>query len=257
MWFDSVDPRDPLQITEGVYGALLRQYLPSDVTIWGWALYGNDRTKGWETSPVAEKTPEFGGRVQGPVAGGELAFTTHHRRADLSKGLISDVDLENPVAQEGRYALDGKWDLGVGVWFEGVLTHQAGADVARPDQRALNVGADYTFGAGNGLYVLGEYFVLEQSRGVFSKGEGSRIVAVSLRYPIGLLDTLSGIFYVDSSRHDTYRFVNWQRSYDRWQFHVMGFWNPEQSAIYQGQLARSGQSPLTGRGVQIMAVFNH
>jgi hypothetical protein len=257
MWFDSVDPRDPLQITEGVYGALLRHYLPSNVTVWGWGLYGNNRTKGWETSPVAEKTPEFGGRLQAPVANGELAFTTHHRRTDFSKGLTTDGDLENPVAQEGRYALDGKWDLGIGIWFEAMLTHQTRADVAGPDQRALNVGADYTFGAGNGLHVLGEYFVLEQSRGVFGKGEASRFVAVSVRYPIGLLDTLSGILYVDSSRDDAYRSVNWQRTYDRWQFYVMGFWNPEHRAIYQGQLAREGQSPLTGRGLQVMAVFNH
>jgi hypothetical protein len=84
-----------------------------------------------------------------------------------------------------------------------------------------------------------------------------RLAAVSLRYPIGLLDTLSGILYVDSSRRDAYRFINWQRSYDRWQFYVMGFWNPQQRAIYQGHLGSSGQSPLTGRGLQIMAVFNH
>src|SRR6188474_3845952 len=38
MWFDSVDPRDPLQITDGVYGVLLRQYLPNNVTIWEWGL---------------------------------------------------------------------------------------------------------------------------------------------------------------------------------------------------------------------------
>jgi hypothetical protein len=257
MWFDSVDPRDPLQITDGVYGALLRHYLPNNVTVWAWGLYGNNRPKGWETSPAAGKIPEFGGRVHVPVSKGELAFTTHHRRTDFSKGLTSDLDLENPVAQEGRYALDGKWDLGIGIWFEGVLTHQTRADLAAPDQGALNVGADYTFGAGNGLHILGEYFVLEQSRGVFGESEGLRLAAVSLRYPIGLLDTLSAILYVDSSRHDAYRFINWQRSYDRWQFYVMGFWNPQQRAIYQGHLGGSGQSPLTGRGLQIMAVFNH
>lgn len=257
MWFDSVDPRDPLQITDGVYGALLRHYLPSNVTVWAWGLYGNERQKGWETSPTDEKRPEFGGRVQVPVSKGELAFTTHHRRADFSKGPMTDIDLENPFAQEGRYALDGKWDVGIGIWFEGVLTHQTHPGLATPDQKALNVGADYTFGAGNGLHILGEYFVLEQSRGALNEGKESRFAAVSLHYPIGLLDTVSTILYVDPSRDVAYRFINWQRSYDRWQFYVMGFWNPQQGAIYQGQVARSGQSPLTGRGLQIMAVFNH
>jgi hypothetical protein len=273
MWFDSVDPRDPLQITDGVNGVLLRYYLPNDATVWAWGLYGNNRPKGWETSPTREKTPEFGGRVQVPVSKGAMAFTTHHRRADLSKGLVSDVGFESPVAQESRYALDGKWDLGIGLWFEGVLSHQRNPDLARPDQRALNIGADYTFGVGNGLHVLGEYFLLENARGVLGKGEGTRLSAALLSYPVGLLDTVSGILYVDWRRGDAYRFVSWQRSYDRWQFYGMGFWNPQQAAIYQGQTGQNagpgraispaqpgqiaGQSPLAGRGVQVMAVFHH
>jgi hypothetical protein len=257
MWFDSVDPRDPLQITDGVYGVLLRQYLPNNITIWEWGLYGNDRPKGWEIDPTAEKRPEFGGRFQVPVSRGQLAFTTHHRRAAFSEGAIAEGDLEHAVTQEGRYALDGKWDVGIGLWFEGVITDQTRADIDRPDQRALNVGADYTFALGNGLHVLGEYFVLEQSRGVFGEGEGATLGAVSLRYPIGLLDTMSAIFYLDATRDATYRFLSWQRSYDRWQFYLMGFWNPRQSAIHQGQVTDAGQNPLTGRGVQIMAVFNH
>ena len=257
MWFDSVDPRDPLQITDGVYGVLLRQYLPNNVTIWEWGLYGNDRRKGWEIDPTAEKRPELGGRVEVPVSRGRLAFTTHHRRAEFSQRPTADGDLERGVTQEGRYALDGKWDAGIGLWFEAVVTDQTRADIDRPDQRALNVGADYTFPVGEGLHVLGEYFVLEQSRGVFGAGEGATLGAVSLRYPIGLLDSLSAIFYLDATRDDTYRFITWQRSYDRWQFYVMGFWNPQQSAIYQGQVTDAGQSYFTGRGVQIMAVFNH
>ena len=35
-WFDSVDPRDPLQITEGVYALLVREYLPRNFTVWVW-----------------------------------------------------------------------------------------------------------------------------------------------------------------------------------------------------------------------------
>ena len=62
---------------------------------------------------------------------------------------------------------------------------------------------------------------------------------------------------MDTTRTDVYRFVNWQRSYDRWQFYVMGFWNPRQRAIVSQSATSVGRSPLTGRGVQIMAVFNH
>jgi len=258
MWFDSVDPRDPLQITDGVYGALLRFYLPNNTTIWTWGLYGNSGLKGWETSPTHDRTPEYGGRVEVPVPRGQFAFTTHHRRADLSRGQTGNLDLASLVTPENRYALDGKWDLGIGLWFESMLSHQSQPDLARPDQRALNIGADYTFGVGNGLHVLGEFFRLETSNGIFGQGEGAKLSAVSIRYPVGLLDAVSGIVYFDSVRQDAYRFVSWQRSYDRWQFYVMGFWNPRQAAILQpGQTVGAGRSPLAGRGIQVMAVFNH
>jgi hypothetical protein len=258
MWFDSVDPRDPLQITDGVYGALLRFYLPNNATIWTWGLYGNSGLKGWETSPTQTKTPEYGGRVEIPVPRGQFAFTTHHRRADVSGGLTGNLDPASLVTPENRYALDGKWDLGIGLWFESMVSHQSQPDLVRPDQRALDIGADYTFGVGNGLHVLGEFFQLEASHGIFGQGEGATLSAASIRYPVGLLDAVSGIVYLDSVRHDAYRFVSWQRSYDRWQFYVMGFWNPRQAAILQpGQTVAAGRSPLAGRGFQVMAVFNH
>jgi hypothetical protein len=258
MWFDSVDPRDPLQITEGVYGVLPRFYLPNEITVWAWGLYGSDRLKGWEAFGTREGTPELGGRVQVPLFNGALAFTTHHRRADLSTGIAPIDDRDDAVAPEGRYAVDGKWDVGIGLWFEGVWTHQHHAALGSTDQTALNVGADYTFGVGNGLYVLAEYFRLEQSRGFPGSAPAATLGAGMVRYPLGLLDSLSGIVYIDSTRDETYRFVSWQRSYDRWQFFVMGFWNPVRAAIPQDQQrTRTGQSPLIGRGVQLMAVFNH
>ena len=259
MWFDSVDPRDPLQITDGVYGGLFRYYLPNKATIWAWGLYGNTSLKGSEANPTREHTPEFGGRFEAPVPRGQLAFTTHHREADLSRGLVGSIDRQSPFTPEHRYGLDGKWDVGIGLWFEGMVSHQTESSVARPDQRALDVGVDYTFGLGNGLYVLGEYFIFDSSRGVFGPGEGARLVAATtLRYPIGLLDAVSGIVYFDRVRSESYRFVSWQRTYDRWQFYLMGFWNPPQAAIQPGGGGQSvGQSPLSGRGVQMIAVFNH
>jgi hypothetical protein len=255
MWFDSVDPRDPLQITDGVYGILFRSFLPNNVTVWTWGLYGNERIKGLEINPTADRTPEFGGRVQLPVWKGELAATTHHRRTDLSRGPLP-MTVERPVVQEHRYALDGKWDLGVGLWFEGVLMHQRHPEFDRPDQNALTVGADYTFGVGNGLNVLGEYFVVERSAGTLASTAISSLSAASFRYPLGVLDTFFGIVYYDADRDDTYRFLTWQRSYDRWQFHVMGFWNPLAASILPGQQT-VGPSPFSGRGFQLLLVFNH
>ena len=75
MWFDRIDPRDPLQLTDGVYAALARYYFLNNANIWLWFLYGNDETKGWEFLPTSEKKPEFGGRIQFPVYTGETGIS--------------------------------------------------------------------------------------------------------------------------------------------------------------------------------------
>ena len=43
------------------------------------------------------------------------------------------------------------------------------AGLSSADSAALTLGADYTFGVGNGLHVLGEYFVQETSREMFGE----------------------------------------------------------------------------------------
>ena len=67
MWFDQIDPRDPLQLTDGVYGLLGRYYFQNNANAWLWVLWGNDKIKGWETVPSVAKIPELGGRMQFPV----------------------------------------------------------------------------------------------------------------------------------------------------------------------------------------------
>ena len=51
-WFDEVDPRDPLQLTDGVWGGLARYYFLNNTNIWIWVLYGTDRPKGMELMEV-------------------------------------------------------------------------------------------------------------------------------------------------------------------------------------------------------------
>lgn len=70
MWFDRIDPRDPLQITDGVTGLMVKYTFQDNANVWAWGLYGNDDPKGWESAPTAPKRPEFGGRVQLPVPKG-------------------------------------------------------------------------------------------------------------------------------------------------------------------------------------------
>ncbi len=254
MWFDRLDPRDPLQITDGVYGLLLRYYFLNNTNIWLWGLYGNDDPKGWELLPTAPKRPELGGRIQTPLGKGELAFSFHHRKASLKVQKDSSSALASSLIPENRYALDGKWDLGVGVWFEAAFIHQDDERLPYARQRSFVIGMDYTFDLGNGLHVLGEYFEYTSGTSTWSDEEAARFFAVSLAYPIGLLDSLTGIVYYDRENRDIYSFFRWQRTYDRWNFHLMAFWNPERFQIYRAQ---AGANLFAGKGIQVMAVFHY
>jgi hypothetical protein len=248
MWFDRIDPRDPLQLSAGVYGLLLRYYFKGDANIWLWGLCGNPDTKGWETRPTADDTPEFGGRFQAPLFAGEAGITVHFRRPDPG----SAAGAFRP--RESRFALDGKWDLGVGLWAEATFIHQDDPGTSSPWQQSFALGVDYTFKLGNGLYLLAEHFCSQGATSIFGLGENEMSFSALLaRYPLGLLDNLGSVIYFDWRHDQMYSFANWQRTYDRWQFHVMVFWNPRQAQIIQVQ---SGNNLFGGRGFQLMAVWN-
>ena len=255
MWFDSLDPRDPLQITDGVYGLLLRYYTRGNANFWAWGLYGNDERRGWDIAPSDKKAPEFGGRVQVPLFKGEVAATYHRRKAAID-GLAPIMDPLNPLpvppVPEDRVAVDGKWDIGVGVWFEGTLIHQKTILLPLPYQRALTLGLDYTFGLGNGLNALAEQFWLESSPRAFGPGDGLSFSGLLLRYPLGILDEITGIFYYDWKNRSVYRFAGWKRTYDSLSLNLMLFWNPQELLVFQGQ---PGSTSFAGTGFQLLFAF--
>jgi hypothetical protein len=254
MWFDRIDPNDPLQLTDGVYGLLLKYTFLNNTNIWVWGLYGNDDPKGWETVPSERKSPEYGGRLQVPFLAGELALSYHHRRMNTQASLIPLPAEEKQAVPENRIGLDGKWDIGAGVWFEAVLAHQDFASYRLKYQKYLNFGLDYTFGLGNGLHFLTEYLAVDSSEKAFASEESIRFSAVSLDYPLGLLDRIKAMVFYSWKTKDWYRFFTWQRVYDKWSFYVIAFWNPEEYRIYASQ---RGKNFFAGKGIQIMAVFNH
>ena len=261
MWFDKIDPRDPLQLTDGVYGLLLRYYFLDNANVWLWGLYGNNDTKGWEVVPTYRKSAEFGGRIQTPLWDGELGATYHHRDADFTDLLGIPPLMLNTHVPENRFALDGKWDIGIGAWFEAALIHDQIDLSGLKYQRQWTLGADYTFDIGNGLTALTEYFSSDNPELPLASANGIRFSAVSLNYPLGLIDRISGILYRDWSNHEWYRLITLQRTYDNWMIYLLGFWNPDNIRLYGTQASiTSGQaisSPFAGTGIQLMVVFNH
>jgi len=253
MWFDQIDPRDPLQLTDGVWGILGRYYFLNNANIWVWGLIGNDQRKGWEVIPSVKNKPEFGFRVQLPVPGGELATTYHYRVADAEK-VFQVPHGEKTQIREKRLALDGKFDYVVGFWFEAALTHQ---EIHIPEleySHALNLGLDYTFGLGNGLNMMTEYFTYGSSEKPLSSGESVHFSVLSANYSFNIINNLNGILFYDWTNKEFYNFINWSWQYDKWSFYIMGFWNPQRFNLYQGL---EGSNLYAGRGLQFMVVFNH
>ncbi len=254
MWFDRIDPRDPLQLTDGVYAILGRYYFLNNANIWLWGLYGNESTKGWEVIPGNRKRPEYGGRIQFPALKGEIALSYHNREVDYSKSVFDTTIIDLPNSNENRLGLDGRWDIGVGLWFESTLIHKDIPKTNLPWQQQINIGIDYTFGIGNGLNVINEFLWVSASQSAFQPKNSISFSAMALMYPIGLLDNITAMIFYDWTNNDWYRFINWQRQYDKISLYLMVFWNPDEFGIYQNV---GDNNLFTGTGLQFMFVYNY
>ena len=245
MWFDQIDPTDPLKLTTGVYSVLLKYYFLNNANIWIWGMYGNDERKGLDSFITKDNTPEFGGRIQYPVLGGELAFTGHHRQVSISNDHMV-------FGNENRFALDGKWDVGVGMWFEASYGLIDNDDIFKEEKYLATLGMDYTFSIGNGLNAATEFFIINVDASYIDKRVDMYFSTLQLSYPISILDNLSMMQYYDWNGN-LYNFFNWNRTYDAISFNLMAFWNPEIMMI-------PGQESVNlfgGKGLQFMLIWNH
>jgi hypothetical protein len=247
-----MDPRDPLQLTDGVWGLLARYYFLNNANIWLWGLYGNNERRGWETVPVNKKIPEFGGRLQLPVPGGEAAISYHHRVAD-SRDMGTEITPFERIP-ENRFGFDAKWDLKAGLWLECSFTHKSKDIGILTNQLIMNAGIDYTFPAGNGLYAAFEQLLVTYDEKPFSFSNKTSFSMMTLSYPIGLFDKLSAIVYYNWTGNNVYSFLNWQRQFDNVMLYLMAYWNPES---FQLPAQTSSQNIFAGKGIQLMFVFNH
>lgn len=257
MWFDRIDPRDPLQFTDGVWGLLGRYYFLNNMNVWVWGLYGNEEPSVWEVVQTNRKIPEFGGRLQVPVPKGEMGLTYHHRTAD-SRQLGELLEQHqwsayNKIPEE-RVGLDGKWDVVLGLWFEATWTHKARDLDIFTNQHLFNVGADYTFGVGNGLNVVMEHLVISQNKKAFAFDAPINFTGASISYPFGLSDNLNAIVYYEWLSKSFYNFLSWKKQFNRITLYSMVYWNPE---INRLPLSRDSNNLMGGRGIQIMLVYNH
>jgi len=252
MWFDEMDVRDPLQLTNGVYGGLARYYFSNNANIWLWTLLGNKKPKGYESIGTAQWQPEVGGRVQIPAGPGELALSTNFRNVDVHNVLLTAP--EKTLLSEKRIGLDGKWDLGIGLWFESSVTKLDANTYNLPIvQDSWNLGADYTFGVGSGLGMTLEYFRYHSGDRFLVDGMAVNVIGSMFTYPVSVLDNVSAMVFYIPGNNLVFNYVNWTRTYDNWTLYAIGYWNPSTPlTISQSQ----GKNLFTGKGLQLMVNYN-
>jgi hypothetical protein len=252
MWFDQVDPRDPLQLTDGVWGVLGRYYFLNNTTLWLWTLHGNNKPKGWEMVGTNRSVPEIGGRIQVPLSSGEAALAYHYRVADSRA--LPDKEFRFARIPEHRIGFDAKFDWVVGCWIEASWKNMGKGMGMFSNQELLNLGVDYTFGVGNGLTVINEQLFVAFDEKPFAFNNSTLFSLLNTTYPIGLFDTLSYILYFDWGSNSAYNFINWQRKFNNITLHLMGYMNPKNYRIPTQQV---DENLFAGTGVQLMFVFNH
>ena len=242
MWFDSVDPRDPLKLTEGVYGLRYKYSFIDNTNVWLWGLLGNRARKGIETLASKSNQPEFGGRLQFPVLSGEAGATAHTRVADAGTFTY----------RENRFALDGKFDIGAGVWIEAVLQKSVTDLLPHPWTKMFTLGSDYTLPVGNGVYVMLEHFLYSEGTKPQSAGFQRRLTSLMVNFQLTLLDSFSMIEYYDWINATFYQYYQLQRNYDAFSLAVSLFHYPVsgKGALMQGPL------PAAGYGFQLITIYN-
>jgi hypothetical protein len=260
MWFDGMDIRDPLQLTDGVYGLLSRYYFDSNSTLWAWVLAGNHRPKGYEWAGTARWKPETGGRFQIPLGPGEVGVNYHYREVDPHTSLLPIASpIPSTSLSENRIGFDGKWDIGVGLWVEGSLTTlEKVPQVALPSRTdMLNLGLDYTFPLGNGVGFTFEYFRYHTGNRFFTGGAVANVLATMVNYPLSLIDNLSMMVFCLPSPGGVFwmNYLSWSRTYDQLSVYVIGFLNPEEMSL-PVMSSQGGSNVFTGKGLQLMLSYN-
>lgn len=252
-WFDQVDPRDPLRLTNGVWGGLARYYFLDNTNIWLWGLKGNDNPKGMEFFETYKNTPEVGGRIQTGIPSGEAGLSFHHRTA-AAFNPISSVSFGYEKVPENRIGLDAKWDLLVGLWFEAAWVQKTQSIDYLTNQEMVTIGTDYTFDVGSGLNVTLEHMLFAVDEKAFNFDNSVHFSAFMANYSIGMFDSLSGMVYYDWTTNSTYNFMSWFRQFDYTSLYLIGYSNPKVSTMSFGGNA---MNMFGGKGLQVMFVFNY
>lgn len=242
-WFDGLNPTDPLRMTNGVWGVLDRVYFKNNSTLWLWGLYGNKDARIWEPASPSANLPEVGFRFQQPVPKGEMALSANYRTVDAVSG---------NNYRETKVGLDGKWDVGPGLWFEDSFKFTSQASPLESGQNLLTIGADLTPEGLDGLSFTAEHLLINTYASSTSLSNTMNLSALSASWPINIFNRLSGIVLYNWETNYWFRYLTWSADFDRSSFYVIGFWNPNLTT----SVMSLGSGSFSRYGFELMYVLH-
>lgn len=262
MWFDAMDVRDPLQLTDGVNAALFKYFFENNANIWVWGMLANQKPKGFELFGTQKFFPEAGGLYEFPIGPGEMGVATHYRKLNLAKNNlgksnlfnVSDDQLPLISVHESRIGLFGKWDLEVGLWFETSISRFSKNTFIPAWTNMWNVGVDYTLGIGNGLGASLEYFRYHTGNQFFADGITVDVLGTMFSYPISINDQISAMMFMMPDNQSVFNYFSWNRTIENIVLYVIAYWNPEDANFLNFQ--SNSRNLYSGKGIQCMISYH-
>ncbi len=249
-WFDTIDPRDPQQLTEGVKALKLRWTYEDNSELLLWSIV-NDDLENPSAVINGDYIPELGGRLSLPFFfGSEMAFLVHSKleRLDRTNDDISRVGFDYYI------------DFGLAMWFESSKLLGSYDDDTRSQ---TTVGADYTFSLGNGVTLTAEYYNYKYYNEIVLIDDGGNIspppkyveefYGLIATYPLNIMDNLSAISVFYPEEKISYNYLSWQRAWDNWLLQGgVFFLTGTDTSVFATNFKTIGT-----KGLQIRLVFNH
>ena len=217
-WFDTIDPRDPTGQTKGVE-ALRLKYFPNNLlSLWTWVM-----------NTSSEKY-SYGLRTELSGNSGDWGFTFHQDKTEV----INQVGLL-PIIMSGshsRMAIDYRYDGLIGFWFEGASLFSTNDSNVNNDLYNLaTIGADYTLPIYNGVLIMAETMQINAQPGnniildsIKNINETYSVLMASM--PIGLLHQIMAVAQLDWARSQSYYYLRWGITYDRFSLNFSLSANP-------------------------------
>lgn len=244
MWFDKLDPRDPLQLTPGTWSGLFRYYFLNNANLWVWTIFDREPSQGWYYFSEEAKFPEMGSRFQMPLKKGEIALSYNFREARPVQAYM----------HQHFFGFDAKFNYLVSFWLEGTHEYVPLLLSEKPMTIDLwNLGVDYTFGIGSGLLVSYEMIYYADQERQPGTSNQSFLSLFSASTAITPFDRIYGLVYWSHQANVAFPFLSYQHQFDTWSANVLAYWNPKNAAIPS---MSNDYNSFLGKGIQLMLIYD-